>query len=224
VAHFWNGVLIFQAPCHLDELWRAAADASGREVKGLIGPADQVGAAKAALDVDSASVQMDQREKLYALDLAELVVPDALRSGGVCGRRIEPRDLNVVTEWMVAYRIEALGEKPIPHLREQVRVSTQRSIEEGHTWVLEAEGTPVACTSFNTAIREAVQVGGVWTPPPLRRRGYARCAVAASLLDARTEGAEKAILFTGEDNVAAQKAYTALGFKHIGHYHILLFR
>jgi predicted GNAT family acetyltransferase len=42
------------------------------------------------------------------------------------------------------------------------------------------------------------------------------------LLDARSEGAEKAILFTGEGNVAAQRAYTALGFQHIGDYRILL--
>jgi predicted GNAT family acetyltransferase len=222
VAHFWNGVLIFQAPSYLHELWRAAADASRREIKGLIGPADQVAAARAALDMDAAGVQMDQREKLYALDFAEMVVPDALRSGIVCGRRIEPRDLNLVTEWSVAYSIEALGEQASPQLRDDCRASVQRSMEEGHTWLLEAEGTPVASTSFNAAIREAVQVGGVWTPPPLRRRGYARCAVAASLLDAQAEGAEKAILFTGQENIAAQKAYTSLGFRHIGYYRIIL--
>jgi RimJ/RimL family protein N-acetyltransferase len=222
VAHFWNGVLIFQAPSHLDELWRAAVDASRREIKGLIGPADQVAAARAALDIDAAGVQMDQREKLYALDFAEMVVPDTLRSGIVCGRRIEPRDLDLVTEWSVAYSIEALGEQDSSQLRDDCHASVRRSMEEGHTWLLEVAGTPVASTSFNTAIREAVQVGGVWTPPPFRRRGYARCAVAASLLDAQAEGAEKAILFTGQENIAAQKAYTALGFRHIGYYRIIL--
>jgi len=224
VAHFWNGVLIFQAPCHLDELWRAAMDASGRAVKGLIGPADQVKAARTALGPDPASVQMDETEKLYALHLSEMVVPEALRSGSVCGRRIEPPDLDLVTEWNIAYSIEALGEQASPQLAEDCRASVQRSMQEGHTWVLEAQGSPVACTLFNTAIMEAVQVGGVWTLPPLRRRGYARCAVAASLLDARAEGAEKAILFTGESNIPAQRAYSALGFHHIGDYRIVLLR
>ncbi len=56
----------------------------------------------------------------------------------------------------------------------------------------------------------------------LRRRGYGRCVVAASLLDARAQGVEKAILFTGESNLAAQRAYTALGFRHIGDYRLLL--
>ena len=74
------------------------------------------------------------------------------------------------------------------------------------------------------AIKEAVQVGGVWTPPELRRRGYGRCVVAASLLDARSEGVEKAILFTPERNIASQKAYTALNFQHIGDYRLVLLK
>ena len=72
------------------------------------------------------------------------------------------------------------------------------------------------------SLKEAVQVGGVWTPPELRGRGHGRSVVAASLLDARSETAEKALLFTGKDNIPAQKAYTALGFRQIGDYRILL--
>ena len=64
----------------------------------------------------------------------------------------------------------------------------------------------------------------MWTPPELRRRGYGRAAVAASLLDARAEGATEAILFTAEDNIAAQKAYVALGFRQVGSYRMLLLR
>ena len=80
----------------------------------------------------------------------------------------------------------------------------------------------MAKSSFNARIKEAVQIGGVWTPPELRNRGYGRSAVAASLLEARSEGVEKAILFTGGDNIPAQKAYTSLGFQPIGRYRIFL--
>lgn len=73
-------------------------------------------------------------------------------------------------------------------------------------------------------IAEAVQVGGVWTPSELRRQGYARAVVATSLLDARADSAELAILFTGEENIPAQKAYLALGFEHVGDYQITLLR
>ncbi len=85
-------------------------------------------------------------------------------------------------------------------------------------------GELVAPTSFNAAIDEAVQVGGIRTPPEHRRRGSGRAAVAVSLLDARAAGAGRAILFTGDDNVGAIKAYLALGFERIGDYRIVLLR
>ncbi len=222
VAHYWNQNLIFQAPAHLDSLWPAAAKASQRPIKGLIGPNNQVDAVKKALNIEAANIQLDETETLYSLDLAGLIEPDDLKSGRLRGRRIEPRDLERVTQWRINFSLEALGEKDSPQLREQCRASIEHSLQEGWTWLLEDQGKPVACSSFNTAIKEAVQVGGVWTPPDLRQRGYGRAVVAASLLDARTEGAEKAILFTGESNLPAQKAYLALGFRPIGDYRILL--
>jgi len=39
-----------------------------------------------------------------------------------------------------------------------------------------------------------------------------------------SEGVKKGILFTGEDNIAAQRAYEALGFRRIGDYSIVLLR
>jgi predicted GNAT family acetyltransferase len=222
VAHYWNQNLIFQAPVYLDALWRAAVKASKRPIKGLIGPDDQVSLAKEILDIDEANIQVGETEKLYSLNLADLIVPDALNSGQVQGRRIELRDVDLVTQWRVGYSLEALKEKDTPQLRENCRAAIERSLKEQNTWILEEQGKPVACSSFNTSIKEAVQVGGVWTPPELRRRSYGRCVAAASLLDARMEGVEKAILFTPNSNIPAQKAYTALGFQYIGNYCVLL--
>jgi predicted GNAT family acetyltransferase len=223
-AHYWNQNLVFQAPACLDALWAAVVEASGRPVKGLIGPSDQVGAAKEALDIDDSNVQMDETERLYSLKLEALVVPENLNSGEVQGRRIEFRDVELVTRWRIAFALEALGEEDGPQLREECRISIERSLDERRTWILEAQGEPVACSSFNTAIKEAVQVGGVWTPPALRQRGYGRAVVAASLLDAQAEGVEKAILFTGRGNIPAQKAYEALGFQPIGSYRLVLLK
>jgi uncharacterized protein len=223
-AHYWNGNLILQAPAHLEMIWPAAVQASQRSIRGVIGPAGQVEAVRTALEIRPDQIQVDEREGLYSLALSQLIEPDALRSGQVRGRRIEARDLDLVTEWRIGYSLETLGAKDTPELRVQCRDALKRSLAEGWTWLLEEEGQPVACTSFNTAIPEAVQVGGVWTPPERRGRGYARCIVAASLLDARNEGAEQAILFTGKTNFPAQKAYLALGFRLIGDYRIMLLK
>ncbi len=77
-------------------------------------------------------------------------------------------------------------------------------------------------SGFNARIAEVVQVGGVYTPPELRSRGYGRCAVAASLRDTRSAGARRAILFTDVDNHPAIRVYESLGFRRIGNYRILI--
>jgi RimJ/RimL family protein N-acetyltransferase len=224
VAHYWNQNLVLQAPVDLLALCAEAVRGSGRPIRGLIGPGNQVSVAKEALGIDGSNVQMDETEKLYSLELEDLIVPGSLASGKVKARRIESGDIDLLTQWRVAYAVEALGAEDGPQLLQQCREGTARSVRERRTWVLEHEGLPVACSSFNTAIEEAVQIGGVWTPPDLRGRGYARAVVAASLLDARAEGVRKGILFTGEGNIAAQKAYEALGFRCIGNYRIVLLR
>lgn len=205
-------------------MWQAAVAASQRRIASLIGPNDQVNAVKEELQIDASRIQFDELENLYSLRLEDLHIPDELSSGRLRGRRIAPDDLELLTQWRVAYSIKALGDKDTPQLWKECRLSVERSLTERRTWILEDSGKPVACSSFNTAIKEAVQVGGVWTPPELRNRGYGRSVVAASLLDARCEGIEKSILFTGESNLAAQKAYTALGFEQIGHYRLMRLR
>jgi predicted GNAT family acetyltransferase len=225
VAHYWNQNLVLQAAvADLLVLVAKAVEGSGRPVRGLIGPSDQVEVVKQALAIDASNVQMDETEKLYSLALDELVVPVSLASGRVKGRRIEAGDLDLLAEWEAGYAIEAIGEIDSPELRQRCREQTERAIREQQTWVLEEAGRPVARSAFNTVIAEAVQVGGVWTPPELRSRGYGRAAVEASLLDARAEGVRTSILFTGEDNIPAQKAYEALGYRCIGDYRIVLLR
>jgi len=229
VAHFWNGILMPQVPApwsgdYLDLLWRAAVRASGRPVEGVIGPDDQACALQAALAYPAEIVQMDHREKLYVLELAELTVPEALSSGQVTARHPTPADLEILVRWRIGYELESIAAEDTPEYRAEVRASQRRIIADGTAWVLEADGVPVATTGFNAVLTEVVQVGGVYTPPESRSRGYARCAVAASLLDARGTGATRAILFTGEQNIAAQKAYTALGFRQVGYFRLCLLR
>ena len=221
VALCWNGTLLPQAPdAWIDELTSAAIDAAQRPVRAILGPASQVAAAYAGGQFPQA--QMDETEVLFSLDLARLIVPEALRIGSVTARLIKERDLDLLVQWRTAYRTGSLGDADTPQLREQSRADLERSMREGRTWVLEEQGRPVATTSFNACIAEAAQVGGVWTPPELRGRGYARAAVAASLIDARNGGIGKAILFTPQRNIPAQRAYRALGFQEIGDYRVVL--
>lgn len=222
-AHYWNGNVVLQAPPALvPALMQAAVIASPHKLKGAIGPGAQVEAAKQALALRKAQIQLDSTEKLYRLALEQMQVPEALATGRVRGRRMEARDLDLVTEWRAAFFVETLEEEDNEDLRRRSRATVSNSLREGRTWVLEDErGRPVAMTGFNATTAEVVQVGGVWTPPAQRSQGYGRAAVAASLLDARERGVAEAILFTDNANVPAQRAYEALGFEQIGDYRLL---
>jgi uncharacterized protein len=223
-AHYWNGNLILQAPLHLEAVWRAALQASGRPLLGLLGPAGQVSLVLDGLALQIGDTQMDEVEALYSLDLARLVVPPGLADGLVRARAITAADLPLLTDWRVDYGYEALGQPRSAGSRAAARAGVRRGLQEGRIWLLEKDGRPVAMTGFNAVMDEGVQVGGVWTPPELRSRGYGRAVVAASLLEARATGVPLAILFTGLGNVPARRAYEALGFRQVGDYRIVLLR
>ena len=90
--------------------------------------------------------------------------------------------------------------------------------------MLTRRGELVSFTGFNAKTRGIVQVGGIYTPPAHRRNGYARAAVAASLLLAREQGATRSTLFTDVENEGAVRAYTTLGYRAVGDFCLLLLR
>lgn len=222
-CHYRMGNVIVNAPQHAVAVARAAVRASGGAIAGVVGPAPQVEAIAIALGLPvGGDAKFDEAEGLYRLALADLRVPIDLRDGRVRGRMLEQADLDCVTQWMVRYHVETLGEVENAALGDQVRAGLEASLGRGDVWVLERDGELLAHTGFNAQLPEAVQVGGVWTPHPLRGRGYARCAVASHLLAAREAGATMAVLFTDDANVSARRAYAALGFEAIGRYRLLL--
>jgi RimJ/RimL family protein N-acetyltransferase len=221
-AHCWNDNLLLQAPRALPEVVRATTRASRRPLRGFLGPWQQTVEARAALGLSDARTDLDEREDLFDLELDRLAVPEALASGRVTCELASPRDRELLVAWRVDYHLEALGRALGDAVREEAIAETDPQIERGDLYVLRAGGAPVACTAFNGRLPNCVQVGGVWTPPALRGRGHARCAVAGSLLDARAAGVERSILFTAPDNTPARRAYAALGYRVIGEYGLVL--
>jgi predicted GNAT family acetyltransferase len=185
----------------------------------MIGPRAQVLEARGALGLDGAKAVLDQNEGLYALPLDELIVPAALTEGHVSCRSSREHELELLTDWRVAYTIEALGGGSE---KDNAAKSVRDQHERGVAFVLERNHRQVAFSAFNASLPDMVQIGGVWTPPVLRGRGFARCVVAGSLLHARENGVRRAILFTGDENVGAVKAYKALGFRHVGEFGLVL--
>jgi len=219
-AHCWNGIVLMQAPRHADALARGCVETSGRPVSWLVGPPDQVRDARLALGL--ADTTGDKPEILFALDLSQLVVPQLLANGEVACRPPRSDDRAVLHDWGFAYDMETLGAANTPDARRRSAEFIDMRIDAHNAWVVvDHEGRLLSFSSFNATLPDIVQLGGIYTPPALRGRGYAKASVAHSLIVARDRGATRAVLFTG--NPSAARAYEAVGFRRIGDYALILF-
>ncbi len=223
VAHCWNGNVLVQAPDASPDLVRCAARQSGRRVKGLIGPWEQVAPLRASPPFAGWRVQLDAYEILYALPLAELRIPPLLASGEAFVRRAKPADLDTLVAWDLDYGEESLNEPRSEAAEADARRQFPRRIADGEVFLLELGGAPVAQTASTGTTEQTVQVGGVFTPRGLRGRGHARAVVAGQLRIARSEGKTRSVLFTQETNRAARRAYEAIGYAPIGEYGLIHF-
>lgn len=186
---------------------------AGRKVVGLNGAKDQVDAARTVFDLSGTRALLDHDEPHYQLTLADLneaaLGPQTLRPPVV-------QDLPWLAEWNAAYMIETLGADDDDANRAEGLARADRMMNEGYGRILMDGGQPVAMTAFNAELPDMVQIGGVYTPPRFRGRGYARTAVGRHLMEVRAKGVREAILFASGE--AACRAYEALGFRQIGQY------
>jgi GNAT superfamily N-acetyltransferase len=219
-AHSWNGIVLMQAPRHAAALARGCVETSGRPVSGLVGPPDQVRDARLALGLTEAGA--DKPETLFALDLSHLVVPQLLANREIACRPARSEDRAVLHDWGFGYDMETLGAPNTPEARRRAAEFMDMRIDANNAWVaVDHQGRLLSFSSFNATLPDIVQLGGIYTPPALRGRGYARLSVAHSLLVARDRGATRAVLFTS--NPSAERTYEAVGFRRIGEYALVLF-
>ena len=195
VAHSWNGMLLVQAPEAIEDLARTCVQCSGRRVAGFVGPLGQVRRARAALNLDAACAASEEDESLFALNLADLVMPPLLATGAVSCRPPLAEERGVLLAWRVAYQVEALGATESAEGQRLAGNLLDAQIANHNAWVAVDQGRPVSLSAFNAALPDIVQLGGIYTPPALRGRGYAKVAVAASLVIAAERGASRAVLF-----------------------------
>lgn len=209
-----SGFLMCQAP-GID----AAAVASilpqldGVPVQGITGPEAQVAAVVAALPFAASDWRLNRVDPLLRLDLS------MLDADGIDTRPPLPEDGAMLADWFHAYLLETGGAAPAEAGAEAARRAAE-AVGGGVLRLLLEAGRPAGMAAVNARAGDAVQVGSVFVPPPLRGAGRAGRAVAGLLAHAAADGARQAVLFAASP--AAARSYERIGFVHAGGYRVAL--
>jgi predicted GNAT family acetyltransferase len=117
-------------------------------------------------------------------------------------------DTPLVDEWNQQFvdAIEGVG-RTAPSLDQQVA--------DGRVGLWDDDGRTVSMAYASPANGGVTRISGVWTPPELRRHGYASGVVAA-LSAARLDQGEACMLYTDLANPTSNAIYQALGYRRVG--------
>jgi predicted GNAT family acetyltransferase len=91
--------------------------------------------------------------------------------------------------------------------------SIRTCLAHNRIFVTEVEGQIVSAALTNVETRSMAMIGGVFTPEPLRGRGYASAAMTALCASLLSDGCQPCLFY---DNPAAGVIYRRLGFEDIG--------
>lgn len=213
-----EGMILPQCPDVSDaDLAAAAVLIRDRRIMGLAGEASQARRFLRQAGWQDRAAHLNRDEPSFALDLRDLIVPQAENARLV---PLSDGDRSLLIRWREAYHLESLGTDP-GMARAAARKDIDGYFQRDSHRLLMVDDQPVSMTGFNATLPEIVQIGGVFTPPALRGRAYARTAVALHLAEARDAGVRKAVLFAA--SIAAVRAYVAIGFAPAGTFSLVLF-
>jgi len=123
-------------------------------------------------------------------------------------RRAEARDAQLVATWLRAFAAEL----DMPGAEAEASAAPVR-IESGEYDLWEVDATPVSTANHTVPLAGVVRIGGVYTPPEQRLRGYARRLVAeVSTAALRLPQVSRCMLYTEATNPVSNAIYRQIGY------------
>lgn len=154
----------------------------------------------------------------------EVLYSTALTEKKTSGQReVKVLSLSDFDEWLNLdreYRKEL--HFPSNQSRDELYREFSDRVEKKIVWGLVEENQIVSMAALNAQVGDIAQVGGVYTRPLHRKRGYSRRVMLHLLHETKTlHQIRKLIIFTGEGNISARKLYESLGVEQVGNYALL---
>jgi len=153
---------------------------------------------------------------VYELDKVDLKRDLAKLPAGFSLRWATQGNVEVLRKFSYDFSID-IGHAFTTH--EMVNLSVDTFIREKRRVLLfdDALNEPVSMAGFRLVAADSKSVGGVYTPPAHRKRGYATRCVARFCLDEFERGTtRKFFLFADARNPTSNKIYQHIGFRYMG--------
>jgi predicted GNAT family acetyltransferase len=178
-----------------------------RRVPGVVADHETATAFAAAWQARTGTAAtLHQRQRLYRL--GTLTVPRPAPEGGA--RVAGESDRTQLVQWYGEF-VEAVG-----HPAGEAGPWADARIAYGGITLWETpDGTPVAMAGVTRRVAGQVRVAPVYTPAPLRGRGYAGAVTAEASRAARDAGADEVLLFTDLANPTSNRLYQRIGYRPV---------
>ncbi|MFC9669966.1 GNAT family N-acetyltransferase [Streptomyces sp. NPDC056949] len=179
-----------------------------RAVPSIVGPAEAAAEFAAAWEQRTgATTRLAMNQRLYRL--ATLTPPEPAPPG--YARAAGTDDLKLIARWYDEFCTD-IGEET---RHDPERWAENRLAQGGVVLWETPDGTPVSMASAPPEVARQVRVTTVYTPAPLRGRGYAGGATAAVSRNALDSGAKEVLLFTDLANFTSNGLYQRLGYRPV---------
>ena len=157
-------------------------------------------------EISGQKCELVRRQHLY--QLKKIIGPIPGVKGNL--RQALLSDLNMLADWQAAFMEEALSDRNPSNIFEE----TKLRIEHGDIFLWQ-DAVPVSMALKNRPTRNGICVSYVYTPPSLRREGYAYACVRTLSQQLLDEGWKFCTLFANQTNTSANHIYQRMGYQPI---------
>lgn len=133
-----------------------------------------------------------------------------------------PYDEEKIFPLEFAYQIEEVIPPDFAFSEKALRDSFKVNLQSQRIFVLESGGSPVAKASIAADGKNFALLGGVYTLPEFRRKGFAVILIR-DILRRLADEKKSASLYVKKKNTAAVELYKKLGFEQSGEYRLVYF-
>jgi uncharacterized protein len=202
--------LLFSADDAIEAAQLIAEDLRGIEQAGVTGAPQTARAfAEAWSAANGKAFALEMPMHVYKL---ERIIP-AQRAEGTLRRADPARDFDLLRKWVAGFELDTFGETEEAEVERTLQFWLNSTPDARGMFIWERDGQPVTMTGYAGPTPHGIRVNYVYTPPELRRRGYASACVAAVTQYLLDNGRKFCFLFTDRNNPTSNHIYQEIGYE-----------